>query len=39
MSETWVVEGADSGVRLDKFLAAESRLGDGASFQLVLPPA
>ena len=27
MSETWVVEGADSGLRLDKFLAAETRLG------------
>ena len=24
MSETWVVEAADSGLRLDKFLAAES---------------
>jgi 23S rRNA pseudouridine1911/1915/1917 synthase len=27
MAETWVVEGADSGLRLDKFLAAETRLG------------
>jgi 23S rRNA pseudouridine1911/1915/1917 synthase len=27
MSERWVVEAADSGLRLDKFLAAETRLG------------
>lgn len=27
MADTWVVEAADAGLRLDKFLAAESRLG------------